>query len=105
MNKWCPVCQKEEWDYDVCDGVFTYCRNCHDKVSKYARNHFKKIDKDGELVYKLSDWLKSIAAVIDAKADRCMLEKAHMHCDGMREDDREDYEALADSIPNLHEKM
>lgn len=61
-HKWCPICEKTEWDYDVGDGLFTYCRGCYDKIVDYAQTHFRRNE---EGLFTVSDWLRAIAEVRD----------------------------------------
>lgn len=41
-NKKCPVCSNENWNYDITDGIFTWCGDCF----TYAKNNgfFEKLN-------------------------------------------------------------
>ena len=62
MGKHCIICDSEEWDYDVVDGVFDYCRGCHERVHRKLEKYSK--NEDG--LYRLSDLLRAAA---DARDD------------------------------------
>ena len=36
MQKDCPICGSDTWDYDVVNGQDRFCGGCHDKLMKYA---------------------------------------------------------------------
>ena len=60
--KHCPVCDSNEWEYDITDGWFTYCNSCYDEISKVLHNTYKQ-NQDG--LYKLSDLFRAIAEARD----------------------------------------
>lgn len=59
MKKCCPICDKKEWDYDVNDGVFTFCGKCHHEMRKTS-SYFRFHD-----TMKFSDYLRAVADTRD----------------------------------------
>jgi len=62
-KKWCPVCNSEEWDYDVFDSLFTYCRGCHELV----QIELSKYEKNTDGLHTVSNVLRAVAETREAK--------------------------------------
>lgn len=61
--KHCPICDSETWDYDVIDGLFTYCGPCYVLINK----QFKQ---DTTHANRRAKWFYAMAKVINQRQNQ-----------------------------------
>jgi len=52
MAKRCPICGREDWNYDVVDGWFTFCGDCHHLVREHGAENDLMMFAGTQYVFK-----------------------------------------------------
>lgn len=65
-QKFCPVCQRTDWNYDVVDAItgFRFCGDCY----KMTEDVFEEFVLQGER--EVSGWLKAIPETYRRNKDK-----------------------------------